>query len=141
MKVEVEGAGPLVRRLRSFGELQGLVAGPWGDLIAHFHQLLALFAESRAAKQARATGGQASAGMLGKLTGEVRRSFSVEVVRLQATCLLERLAYLDPGVRAAGERSRTALRGEERRRKEAEAYRMAHGPGAGLGRVGRVFIP
>ena len=34
-----------------------------------------------------------------------------------------------------------ALRGEERRRKEAEAYRMAHGPGAGLGRVGRVFIP
>ena len=41
---------------RSFGGLcQGqLVAGPWGDLSPHLHQLLRLFAESRVAAMGRA---------------------------------------------------------------------------------------
>ena len=42
--------------------------------------------------------------MLGKVMGEVRRAFSVTVVRAQALCLLERLAHLGPGARAAAQR-------------------------------------
>ena len=42
--------------------------------------------------------------VLGQAMGEVRRATSVTVVRLQAICLMERLAHLGPGARAAGER-------------------------------------
>ena len=41
---------------------------------------------------------------LDRAMGEVRRATSVTVVRLQAICLMERLAHLGPGARAAGER-------------------------------------
>ena len=72
--------------------------------------------------------------------GEVRRATSVAVVRLQALCLLERLAHLGPGARAAGERRRVVKELEERRRREAQAYRMAH-LNLGLGREGRACVP
>ena len=63
---------------------------------------------------------------MGQAIGEVRRAMSVVVVRLQALCLLERLAHLGPGARAAGERRRVVQQLEERRRREAQAYRLAH---------------
>ena len=45
-------------RFRSFGGLADgqLVAGPWDDLSPHLHQLLELFAESRAATIERSRG-------------------------------------------------------------------------------------
>ena len=48
--------GPLVARFRSYGGLcQGkLVAGPWGELSPHLHQLLKIFAESPVAAMGRA---------------------------------------------------------------------------------------
>ena len=39
-----------------------LVAGPWGDLSPHLHQLLKLFAESRVATIKRAQGYEADGG-------------------------------------------------------------------------------
>ena len=132
--------GPLVRRLRSYGKLLHLVAGPWGDLSEDFHELLWLFAQSRANKQARAAGSQVTPGMLGKLVGEVRRSFSVEVVRLHAKCLLERIQLMQPQARVAVQNRRLAVRREERRRQEAEAYRLAHGPATVASRIGRAFV-
>ena len=55
----------------------------------------------------RAAGGysgvQLGPGQLDKLMGESRRVASVCVVRSQAVCLLERLASLGPGARAAAE--------------------------------------
>ena len=58
--------GPLLARFRNLGGLSEgqLVAGPWGDLSPHFHQLLKLFAESRVAAMGRAQGREAG-GMLG----------------------------------------------------------------------------
>ena len=50
-------------------------------------------------------------GLLGKVMGEVRRSMSVTVVRAQAVCLLERLAHLLPGARAAAQRRQVARGG------------------------------
>ena len=48
-------SGPLLTRFRSYGGLcEGqLVAGPWGDLSPHLHQLLKLFAESQMAAMGR----------------------------------------------------------------------------------------
>ena len=66
-------AGPLVAWFRFFGGLfEGqLVAGPWGELSPHLHQLLRLFAESRVAARARAQGWEDGPNMLGKVMGEV----------------------------------------------------------------------
>ena len=113
-------AGPLLSRFRGYGSLsQGqLVAGPWGDLSHHFHCLLKLFAEERVAALGRATGEVQGPGQLGMLMGEIRRSASVCVVRAQAVCLLERLAFLGPGARAAADRRQGNLRLVERRRRE-----------------------
>merc|ERR1719319_952480 len=48
--------------------------------------------------------------------GEVRRTMSVTVVRAQALCLLERLAHLGPGARAAAQRRQVTMGLEERMR-------------------------
>ena len=61
---------------------------------------------------------------LDKVMGEVRRAASVVVVRSQTLCLLERLAHLGPGARAA-KSSNTAL-GLKERRRERQAYDMTH---------------
>jgi hypothetical protein len=134
--------GPLVTRFRGFGALtEGqLVAGPWGDLSPHLHQLLRTFAESRVAATGRAQGWEAGPGLLGKLMGEVRRAMSVVVVRAQAVCLLERLAHLGPGAGAAAKRRAVTLRLEEGRRREREAFALAQ-QARGASRVGRAFVP
>ena len=134
--------GPLVTRFRNFGGLSEgqLVAGPWGDLSPHLHQLLKLFAESRVAAIERAQGHEAGPGLLGKIMGEIRRSFSVAVVRAQGLCLFERLAQLGPGARAAAGRRQATLALDERRRRERQAFALAN-HGRGLSRVGRAFIP
>ena len=116
------------------------MAGPWGDLSPHLHQLLRLFAESRVAAMGRAQGWEAGPNMLGKVMGEMRRAFSVTVVRAQALCLLERLAHLGPGARAAAQRREVTMKLEERRRRERQAFALAN-QGRGLSRVGRAFIP
>ena len=74
--------------------MQNLVAGPWGDLSQDFHILLSSFAKSRAEASARSNGseGGSGAGELGKIMGEIRTAMSVQVVRSQALCLLERLS-------------------------------------------------
>ena len=88
----------------------------------------------------RAEGREAGPGVLGRVTGEIRRGFSVTVVRAAAMCLFERLAHLGPGAQAAAERRQLTLGLEHRRRREREAYFMAH-QGNGFSRVGRAFVP
>ena len=93
------------------------------------------------ANRARAEGwGGSEASDLGQAMGEVRRAASVTLVRLQAICLLGRLAHLGPGARAAGERRRVVGQLEERRTRETQAYCQAH-MNRGLGREGRAFVP
>ena len=54
--------------------MKNLVAGAFGDLSMDFHELIRSFAVSRAEASARSAGraGGASAGELGKVTGEIR---------------------------------------------------------------------
>ena len=96
--------------------------------------------ESRVAAMGRAQGQEPGPGLLGKIMGEIRRGFSVAVVRSQGLCLLERLSQLGPGARAAAERRQQTMALDERRRRERQAFAMAN-LGRGLCRVGRAFIP
>ena len=88
----------------------------------------------------RAQGWEAGPGMLGMVMGGLRRAVSVEVVRGEALCLMDRLAHLGPGARAADKRRQVTLRQEEARRRERQAFHLAN-QGRGLSRVGRAFIP
>ena len=64
--------GPLLARFRGLGGLEEgeLVAGPWGDISPHFHQLILSFAESRVAALSRSQGWEAGPGQLGKVVGD-----------------------------------------------------------------------
>ena len=52
--------GPLVSLLQSFGKLEGLVVGPWGNGSSDLHGLVRILAESRVSHRVRARGQQAS---------------------------------------------------------------------------------
>ena len=136
-----EAAGPLVSRLRSFGKLEGLVAGPWGDLSKDFHVFIKTLGDVCVAAQGRARGWECDNGELGKVVGEIRRSMSCAVVRAQHLCLLARLSYLGPGARAAAQRQNLTQLIEGRRRRESQAYWLSHVHGRGLGHEGEVFVP
>ena len=112
------------------------MAGPWGELSPHFHQLLKLFAESRVAAMSSSQGWE----VMGKVMGELSRVFCVAVVWAQALFLFDRLAHLRPGARAADKRRAATLRQEEQRRRERQAFFLAN-QGRGLSRIGRAFVP
>ena len=98
------------------------------------------FAESRLAALGKARGWEAGPGELGKVMGDTRRALSVTIVRANALCLLERLSQLGPGAGAAAKRRQVALREEERRRQDRQAFDLAWQTQGAL-RVGRAFIP
>ena len=82
-----------------------------------------LFAELGVEKMTQAQGWDAGPGTQGKVMGEIRRGFSVTVVRGATMCLLERLT----------------LCLQERRRRDRKAYYKTH-QGQGVFRVGRAFV-
>ena len=110
--------GPLVSRFRDMGGLHrgGLVAGPWGDISADLAKLIQIFAESRAENLSRAQGWEAG-DLVGKLTGEIRRSLCVSIVRASQLCLLERLSQLGPGAPAAAARRQKTLNSSAKRKR------------------------
>ena len=78
--------------------------------------------------------------MLGMVMGELRRAFSVAVVRVQTLYLLDMLAHLGPGARVADKRQAVTLRQEEHRRHQRQAFFLAI-QGRGLSRIVSAFIP
>ena len=132
--------GPLVRRLESYGKLEGLVVGPWGDCSKDLHSLVKVLGENKVAVQARAKGREASDNELGVIITQIRKYLSTAFVRAQSLCLINRLAHLGEGAKAAAGRRHLARRIEVGRRREREAHYQAHIRGLGLSRVGQVFV-
>ena len=128
--------GPLVRRLEGYGKLEGLVVGPWGDCSKDLHQLVKVLGENKAAKQARDTGREASENELGIIISQIRKYLSTAFIRAQSLCLMNRLAHLGDGAKAAAGRRNMAKRLEVGRRREREAHFQAHIRGMRLERVG-----
>ena len=132
--------GPLVRRLQSFGKLEGLVVGPWGEGSKDLHSLVKVLAETKLAAKARALGRQMSDKELGVIVNQVRKYLSTSFIRAQSLCLINRLSYLGEGAQAAAGRRIVARQLEEGRRRDRQATYMAHIRGRGLSREGQIFV-
>ena len=80
--------------------------------------------KSRAEATARSKGreGGAGAGELGKVIGEVRRAMSVQVVRSQALCLLERMSQL--GTQGQGQQEKEERLCRELRKQGEDRHRL-----------------
>ena len=124
--------GPLVRRLETWGELQGLVVGCFGEGSQHLHHLLRLFAEAKVSRNARATGLPPLDSDISLTLAHYRRIMSTVAVRAQATCLLSRMGHLDKAAREAATRSTLAVRREAALRAEARAFHQAYVRGRGV---------
>ena len=131
--------GPLVNLLQSFGKLEGLVVGPWGNGSKDLHDLVRVLAESRVAARVRGRGYEASDHELGVTMGEIRRALSIEFVKAHSLCLLSRLCHLGEGAQAAADRRGRAAREEEERRRVQAAHFWAHVRGRGAPGAGEVF--
>ena len=64
--------GPLVRRLQSFGKLEGLVVGPWDEGNKDLHNLVKTIADVKVAAKARALWREISNNELGIVVAQVR---------------------------------------------------------------------
>ena len=104
------------------------------------HELVHTLAECRIATRNRARGWEGGDKELGLVTGQIRRSLSVDFVRAQALCLFSRLAHLGDGAQAAALRRQQAGQEEEGRRREQIAHYIAHIRGRGVNRAGEVFV-
>ena len=133
--------GPLVRRLDSYGKLESLVVGPWGDCSKDLHILIKNLAETRLAATSQQRGREGSDLELGYILGQIRRVLSVSFVRAQSLCLLARLCHLGEGAKEAAGRRKQTREIEERRRSERLSHYEAHVRGRGLGRIGSIFVP
>ena len=132
--------GPLVRRLQSYGKLEGLVVGPWGEGSKDLHSLVKVLAETKLAAKARSLGRQMSDKELGVIVNQVRKYLSTSFIRAQSLCLINRLSFLGEGAQAAAGRRIVARQLEEGRRRERQASYMAHIRGRGLSREGQIFV-
>jgi hypothetical protein len=131
--------GPLVQLLQSYGKLETLVVGPWGNGSKDLHQLVRTLAECRVGARARARGRGGSDWELGGTMGQIRRDLSLDFVRAQALCTIARLGQLGEGAREAARRREQATREEEGRRREQQAHFQAHVRGRGADRAGEIF--
>ena len=86
--------GPLVRRLQSYGKLEGLVVGPWGEGSKDLHTLVKVLAETKLAAKARALGREMSDKELGIIVTQVRKYLSTSFIRAQSLCLINKLSLL-----------------------------------------------
>ena len=132
--------GPLVRRLQSYGKLEGLVVGPWGEGSKDLHSLVKTISDTKVAAKARALGREASDKELGLVVTQVRKYLSVAFIRAQSLCLVNRLGFIGEGAKAAAGRRELVKRLEEGRKRERQAHFLAHIRGQGLSRVGQLFV-
>lgn len=127
----------MVRRLESFGDLQGLVVGAFGEGREDQHSLINSLAESGLRAQGLARGMKGSEKELGVIVGQIRRTLSTSSVCAQGTCLLSRMTQLGQGAFKAAGRRRWAAREEERMRAKRAAIFVSRVRGQALVNRGR----
>ena len=126
--------GPVEAKLISFPPLRKWVFGAWGEASEDVHLLVRDVAVSRAKHQQQLEGRWRSSrrseeAEIALLTGQVRRLLSLEAVRSQARCLLDRLRGLGDGATAAGKRRQWAEKEELRLGRERQAHLLSLGRG------------
>ena len=118
---QVDGKGPVERRLDEFGDLIGLCFGAWGEGSEDVHKLIAAIAESRLASQGLQRGSPGSKQELGLITGQIRRRLSLAVIKAQTSCLLARLHQVGPGNTKLAKKRDWALIEDEKMKSERRA--------------------
>ena len=122
--------GPVEAKLLSFPPLRRWVFGAWGEASEDVHLLVKDLALSRARHQQQLEGRwrhnrRSEEAEVALLTGQVRRLLSVEAVRCQARCLLDRLRGLGDGAAAAARRRQWAEKEEQRLGRERQAHLLS----------------
>ena len=127
--------GPVEAHLLSFPPLRRWVFGAWGEASEDIHSLVHDLASARQKHQHLLDGRRGAwsrvseKGELAMLTGQIRRSLSLEAVRSQARCLLGRLSGLGAGAASATRRRAWAETEERRMGRERRAYHLSLGQG------------
>ena len=82
--------GPLVRRLESYGQLQGLVLGAFQEGSKDIHSLLETLADSQLRAKGLARGREGSSQERAAILAGMRRQLSMAAARAYSACLLDR---------------------------------------------------
>ena len=136
---QVGQVGRVERELSSYGEIQGLVFGAWGEASKGVHELVETMAKCRVRSQAMTKGRLMGGEEKSVVVGQIRRCLSVAAVRANSRCLLDRLHQVGQGVRAANGRREAGEREEVSMRKEREGQWMSRVGKNPLGR-GKFFL-
>ena len=128
---QVGVAGPLVRRLHSYGQLQGLVVGAFQEGSEDIHALLEVLADNQLRAKGLARGREGSNQERSSILAGFRRRLSMVAAKAYSACLLDRLARIGVGHREAAERRSWVRREEERMEEERRAYWQAFVQGIG----------
>ena len=98
--------GPIIRKLREYGAVRGLVFGAFAETSPEVDNLARLIADSGASR-VHSNGEPASDDMRDRILHHVRRKWGVLAARSNARLLLSRLACVGRGATSAADR-RTA---------------------------------
>ena len=133
--------GPLEQRLKGFGELQCLVAGQYGEVSQHFHDLLEKTVTSKSNHITQVEGCHLSDSERGLLLHQMRRRLSISIIRSQSSCLLSRLGRISPGAKDAAKCRAVAKQRAESNLQDQKAHFQAHIRGRRIHeRVGTLWI-
>ena len=101
--------GPVEHKLRSLGEVRGLVFGSWAEASPHVNWLLSQAVESGCICHRSAASYAVEDDARAVLTRLLRRRWGMAALRANAKLLLDRLAYVGRGAAAAASRRAAAL--------------------------------
>ena len=137
--------GPVEAKLLSFPPLRKWVFGAWGEASEDVHLLVKDLAKSRAKHLQQLEGRwrwsrRSEEAEVAVLTGQVRRLLSLEAVRSQARCLLDRVRGLGAGAAQAARRRQWAEEEERRLGRERQAHLLSLGQGYNALRRGQFLI-
>ena len=132
--------GPLEQRLQDFGEIACLVAGQYGEVSQHFHDLLKRLVVSKAAHISQVEGRGVSESERGLILHQLRRRLSVSIITAQSSCLLSRLHHFNPGAKDAARRRAFAKQRAEQHTLDARAHFEANIRGRRLRDIGVLHI-
>ena len=121
-----DNEGPLEQRLKGFGDLLCLVAGQYGEVSQHTHDLLAKLCKTKSDHIAQVEGRHLSNSEQGILLHQMRHRLSVAIIKAQSSCLLSRLGHFSPGAKEAAKRVASAKHRDELKQQDQRALYLAH---------------
>ena len=136
--------GAVESKLLSFGHVQGLVFGNFGEVSEATHKLLDAMATSRVRVAVPQTGRKGAKrsedGEKALAVSHIRRRVSVAAVKAQGHTLLGRLEVIGPGTAAAAGRRREAQVQEQRWRRARQAMLLSIRQGRDIIRRGFAML-